>query len=118
MRSSVPYFVVVSEQASSWVDSKPMREQLLWTEHAAWVNSLMYAGVVILGGPIGNGHPHRALLIVNSDSESALRTQWAEDPWVRAGILRTASVEPWKILVSNDLLDPVLAEITKPAASK
>ncbi len=111
----MPYFVVVNEQGPSWVDSRPMREQVLWSEHAAWVNSQMYAGVVILGGPIGNGRPHRAMLIVIAESESELRTRLGEDPWIHAGVLRTGSVEPWKILVSNDKLDPVLAELTKPA---
>ncbi|MCI4343160.1 MAG: hypothetical protein L3J92_03470 [Thermoplasmata archaeon] len=109
------YFVVTNEQGRSWVDARPMREQELWAEHAAFVNSLMYAGFVILGGPIGSGRPHRALLIIQSNSETQVRTRLAEDPWVRAGILLTGRVDSWKILVSNDKLDPVLAEIMTPA---
>jgi uncharacterized protein YciI len=108
----MPYFVVISEQGSRWVDSRPMREQELWKEHADFINSLRAPGFVILAGPIGSGHPHRALLIVHAESESAARAQLAEDPWVKAEMLRTASVEPWKILASNDKLDPVLEEIT------
>jgi hypothetical protein len=107
------YFIVINEQGPSWVDSKPMRDQEKWTEHADFVNSALYAGFVILGGPLGNGPTHRALLIINSESESAVRSWLLTDPWVRAGILRTSSIEPWKILVSNDKLDPVLADIAK-----
>lgn len=106
------YFVVISEQGPAWVDSHPMREQALWREHADFINPLCERGFVILGGPFGSGHPHRALLIVTSESRSAVHDQLQEDPWVKAGILRTASIEPWKILVSHDKLDPVLAEIT------
>ncbi|MCI4372179.1 MAG: hypothetical protein L3K02_00825 [Thermoplasmata archaeon] len=109
------YYVVVNEQGPSWVDSRPMRDQELWTEHAAFVNAAMYAGFVILGGPLGDGTIHRALLILHSETESAVRTWLAEDPWVREGILQTASVEAWKIIVSNDKLDPVLSDITKPS---
>ncbi len=108
----MPYFVVISEQDRSWVDFRPMREQKLWTEHAAFINSLIGAGFVILAGPIGSGHPHRALLIVSSDTESTARARLQEDPWVKAGMLRTASMDPWKILASNDKLDPVLEDIT------
>ncbi|MCI4365975.1 MAG: hypothetical protein L3K10_07985 [Thermoplasmata archaeon] len=91
-----------------------MRDQALWTEHAAFINGQMYGGFILLGGPLGDGRVHRALLIVNSESESAVRTRMMEDPWMRAGILRLLSIEPWNILVSNDKLDPVLADIVKP----
>jgi uncharacterized protein len=108
----MPYFVVVSEQGPSWVESRPMREQSLWPEHAGFINSLRESGFVILAGPIGGPLPHRAMLIVHSESLDIARARLQEDPWVKAGILRTDNVEPWKILASNDKLDPVLAEIT------
>jgi uncharacterized protein YciI len=108
------YFVQTSEQGPAWVDSKPMREQALWTEHAAFINSLMYSGFIILGGPLGNGSPHRALLIINSEDETSVRARLMEDPWVTAGTIQILKIEAWKILVSNDKLDPVLADITTP----
>lgn len=111
------YFVVTSEQGPEWVDGRPMRAQQWWAEHASFVNSGMSAGFIILGGPLGNGSPHRALLIVNAETESAARSQLLEDPWVRAGILRIRGLEPWSILVSNDKLDAVLAEITNSGAA-
>jgi uncharacterized protein YciI len=108
----MPYFVVINEQGPSWVDSRPMREQALWSEHADFVNSLVSAGFFMLGGPIGGGRPHRALLIVIGESETTARARLLEDPWVKAGILRVGVVEPWKILASNDKLDPILAELS------
>lgn len=90
-----------------------MREQEKWTEHAAFINSLLDRGVVVLGGPLGNGPEHRALLILNDTDEPAVRTRFSDDPWIRAGILRILTIEPWKLLASNDKLDPVLAEITQ-----
>ena len=106
------YFVVISEQGPSWMDARPMREQVLWPEHAVFINSLSAEGFILLGGPIGNGHPHRALLIVSAESRSGAAARLDADPWVSAGVLRTSSIEPWKILASNEKLDPVIAEIT------
>jgi uncharacterized protein YciI len=111
------YFVVVNEQGPSWDGARAMREQREWTEHAAYVNQAMYSGLVLLGGPLGSGAFHRALLVVSAEDEAAVQTWIREDPWIRSGILRTASVEPWTLLVSNDKLDPVLEEITKPKDS-
>ena len=111
------YFVLVNEQGPAWVSGRPMREQQLWSEHAAYVNDAMYAGSVILGGPIGDGEVHRAMLVLNADSLDSVRSWHAADPWVRAGILQMHSLEPWTLLVSNDKLDPVLADITRAGAA-
>ena len=111
------YFVVVNEQGRSWVASRSMREQPMWTEHANFVNALMYRGVIVLGGPLGSGHPHRAMLVVDAESEAAVRSLLLEDPWMRAEILRVASVSPWAILVSHDRLDAALAEVKALAPS-
>jgi hypothetical protein len=112
-RGTMPYFVVINEQGPSWVDSRPMRDQKMWPEHAVFINSLTDAGFVILGGPLGPGKPHRAILIVNSESEAAARTRLLEDPWMQTGILRIGSLESWEILASNGKLDPVLADIAR-----
>lgn len=105
------YFVMISEQGPAWNPARSMREQAQWTEHAAFINGLAASGCIILGGPLGNRPPHRALLVVNSPSEADLRARFAEDPWVAHGTLRVVSVEPWEVLVSDDRLDPALAQI-------
>jgi len=106
------YFVVINEQGPAWSSGRPMREQAQWTEHAAFVNALVRDAVIVAAGPIGGGSPHRALLVVHSSSAEEARRRLDEDPWIRSGVLRTSSVEPWKILASDDRLDRVLAEIT------
>ncbi len=112
------FFVVINEQGPSWVEGRPMRDQAMWTEHAAFVNSMMYDGFVVLGGPIGSGNPHRALLVISTESESTARERLEKDPWIRDGMLRIGSIDPWTILVSNDKLDPALAEITAPETAQ
>jgi len=112
----MPYFVLINVQGPAWIAARPMREQKGWTAHAEYVNSAMRSGKVILGGPLGARGFHRALLVVNFDSIADVRTWSGEDPWIRSGVLRVHTLEPWELLVSHDKLDPVLAEITHPRA--
>ncbi len=74
-----------------------MPEQKKWAEHAAFMNALANDGFVVLGGPLGDGA--RILLIVDADSEGAVQTRLAADPWTPMGLLRIAKVERWEILL-------------------
>jgi uncharacterized protein YciI len=111
----VPLFVVINEAGPSWADGVAMRQQAKWSEHAGFINRLMAEGTIVLGGPLTGGPRHRALLIVHAANESSARAALVTDPWISAGILRAVSFEPWEILVSDDRLDPVLAEILRTA---
>jgi uncharacterized protein YciI len=75
-----------------------MREQDDWDGHAAFMDELADAGVIVLGGPIGEG-AHRVLLVVDADSPEAVRAVLAGDPWVSTGHLEIESIEPWQILL-------------------
>jgi uncharacterized protein YciI len=74
-----------------------MPEQEKWAEHAAFMNALADDGFVVLGGPLGDGA--RILLIIDADSEGAIQTRLAADPWTPMGLLRIAKVERWEILL-------------------
>lgn len=113
-KPTMAYFVIFYEQGPSWVASTPMRDQPGWPDHRDYVNRGMYADFVVLGGPIGDGRTHRAMVIVVADDESAVRSWISEDPWIRSGTLRIDRVEPWTLLVSIDRLDPILTDLTKP----
>jgi hypothetical protein len=39
------------------------------------------------------------LLIFDADSESTIEARLAEDNWTQSGTLRTASLEPWTVLL-------------------
>jgi uncharacterized protein YciI len=106
------YYVVRSEQGPAWNPARSMREQPLWTEHAAYINSLLSSDKMILGGPIGDGNPYRAMVVFVATSEDEVRHRLADDPWYRAGVLRAVSIESWNMIATNDKLDPALKEIT------
>jgi uncharacterized protein YciI len=106
------YYIVINGQGPAWVAGRPMREQEGWAAHARFVNDLMAEGFILLGGPLRGSSHHRALLMIQSDSEATVRARLAIDPWVVRGILVAQSIEPWEILVSNDRFDPILAQLS------
>lgn len=97
----MPHFVVVNEQGPGWNAARSMRDQVLWPEHAEFMNALVRERLVLLGGPLHGGPQHRAMLVVNAPSEQALRERLAEDPWMRTGVLRVATIDPWELLLGE-----------------
>jgi uncharacterized protein YciI len=83
-----------------------MREQEKWTEHASFIDALTDDGFLILAGPSDVEAHHRAILVVNAVSEQVLRARLAHDPWMRMGVLRVLTVEPWEVLVGKERLGP------------
>jgi uncharacterized protein YciI len=95
-------FALIRQEGPGWDRSRPLREQDAWTEHAAYIDALAEAGFVRLAGLIGTGTPvHRAMLIVEADSEAAVHARTEEDPWTPMHVLETISVEPWQLLVGE-----------------
>jgi uncharacterized protein YciI len=78
-----------------WDPARPIRDQDDWDIHAAFMDALVEDGFVLLGGPIGENEG--ALLLVEASDEEQVRARLGQDPWVRAGLLRVALVEPWLI---------------------
>lgn len=89
-------FLVAMEHGGPWDWSKGMREQELWDEHAALMDAFVREGLVVLGGPLDEKD---VLLVVDSESEKALRERFAADPWIRKGLLTITSVRPWTVLL-------------------
>jgi uncharacterized protein YciI len=90
------YYLVEQARGPGWDYARRRREQARWDEHAAFMDALAEEGVVVLGGPIGDGDGENALLVVDVDSEAAIRARLAEDPWA-GDILTIESVRPWSV---------------------
>jgi uncharacterized protein YciI len=90
------YYLVRLARGPSWDDSRGRRDQDGWDEHAAFMDALTDEGVVILGGPVGASLDDDSLLVMDVDSEAAVRTRLADDPWMN-GVLTIQSVEPWTV---------------------
>ena len=94
----MPRFAVTREHGEAWDDSRTLREQDQWDEHAAFMNALVAEGFIVLGGPIGDGR--RVLLIVDAADEEEIAGRLAEDVWTVSGHLRTTAIERWEILLA------------------
>jgi uncharacterized protein YciI len=90
----MPYFAVRMENGPNFDPSRDRREQQLWDEHAAFMDELVADKFIFIGGPVSDT---QTLHVVEAESEEAIRTRLADDPWAPAGILRVASIEPWQL---------------------
>ena len=88
------FHVVVTRTGPSWAAGRPLEEQTGWTEHAAFMDGLVDAGFIVLGGPLGD--ERRVVHAVEAESEAAIRETLARDPWSETH-LRLESVQPWTI---------------------
>ncbi|HEX5900455.1 MAG TPA: hypothetical protein VFY32_13715 [Solirubrobacteraceae bacterium] len=88
-------FLVVLRQSGPEFDrSRPLEEQSDWDAHATFMDGLVDAGFLVLGGPLaGDGRVAHA---VESESQDAVRATLARDPWSETH-LRVDSIEPWTI---------------------
>jgi hypothetical protein len=88
------FLVVLRRFGPEWDPSRPMEEQSDWPAHASFMDELVDAGFVVLGGPLAD--EHRVVLAVEADSEVAVRDTLARDPWSETH-LRVDTIHPWTI---------------------
>jgi len=91
----VATFLVVNRRAGpQWDPSRPMEEQSGWSAHASFMDGLVDSGFIVLGGPLAD--EQRAVLVVEAESEDAVRATLARDPWSETH-LRVDTIDPWTI---------------------
>ncbi len=88
------FLVVRLRSGPEWDASRPLEEQSGWPAHASFMDELVEAGFVVLGGPLAD--EHRVVLAVEADSEDAVRATFERDPWSRTH-LEVDTIEPWTI---------------------
>src|SRR6266496_1351195 len=93
----MPTFLVTEHRdGPAWNPALRLREQSSFAEHAAFMDALVAEGVVALGGPLAD--EQRVVLVVNAESEQAVRERFKQDPWMGSH-LSIAGVERWTILL-------------------
>ena len=90
----MPFFVVLRRSGPEWVDGRPVEQQVGWAGHAAFMDGLVEAGFVVLGGPLAD--EHRVVLVVEAASDDEVRATLARDPW-SGRLLVVDSVDAWTI---------------------
>jgi uncharacterized protein YciI len=92
--SVATFLVVLHRSGPQWDPSRPMEEQSDWPAHASFMDGLVDAGFVVLGGPLAD--EHRVAHVVEAESEDAVRATLARDPWSETH-LRVDTIDPWTI---------------------
>ena len=88
------FLVVLRRSGPEWDPSRPLEEQSDWPAHASFMDGLVAAGFVVLGGPLAD--EHRVVQAVEAESEEAVRAMLARDPWSGSHLVVDA-IEPWTI---------------------
>jgi len=88
------FLVVLRRSGPRWDPSRPLEEQSGWPAHASFMDGLVEAGVIVLGGPLAD--EHRVVHVVEAESEDAVRATFARDPWSETHLL-VDTIDPWTI---------------------
>jgi uncharacterized protein YciI len=88
------FLVVQHRSGPEWDPSQPLEGQSGWAEHADFMDGLVDAGFLLLGGPLAD--EQRVVHAVEAESEADVRATLARDPWSETH-LRLDSVDPWTI---------------------
>ena len=88
------FLLTIRRSGPQWDVSRPMEEQSDWAAHAAFMDGLVDAGFIILGGPLSD--EHRVVHAIEAVSEDEIRATLARDPWSETH-LQIDSIEPWTI---------------------
>jgi uncharacterized protein YciI len=113
-RFGMALFVVRLERGGPWDWSRDMREQDGWDEHARFMDGLVDAGFILLGGPLEGDRD--TLHVVDAASETAVRERLAEDPWARNSMLRPIRIERWTVVLDGAGLNKTLSHARKTTA--
>ena len=87
------FLVTLRRNGPEWDNSKALEEQSGWEEHVAFVDGLVDAGFIILGGPLSDG---RVVHAIEAESEDDIRATLAQDPWAYSH-LRFDTIEAWTV---------------------
>jgi uncharacterized protein YciI len=97
------FHVMLHRSGPRWRPGLPLEQQSDWPVHAAFMDGLVEAGFIVLGGPLSD--EHRVVHAVEAESEDDVRATLARDPWSETH-LRIASIEPWTIRLDSRRLGP------------
>jgi len=85
---------MLARSGPQWAPTLPLEEQSDWPAHASFMDGLVADRFVVLGGPLAD--EHRVVLVIEAESEEAIRARLALDPWSETH-LRIDAIEPWTI---------------------
>jgi uncharacterized protein YciI len=92
-------YLVLSSAGPNRDLSKDSSGQQHWDEHVPFINGLIDAGFIMMGGPLDD--EGGALLIVRATDEAEVRARMKDDPFYRHGILHLEWIKRWTIYIDE-----------------
>jgi hypothetical protein len=92
------FLVIVRQAGPEWDASKPLEGQSGWEAHASYMDDLVDAGFIVLGGPLGDDR--RVAHAIEADSQDSVRATLARDPWSGSHLV-IDTITPWTIRLSR-----------------
>ena len=93
---------MLDRSGPEWDRSKPLEQQTGWPAHAEFMDGLVGAGLIVVGGPLGD--ELRVVHVIEAESEQEVRDTLALDPWAGSHLV-VASVEPMTIRLDARQVD-------------
>ena len=90
--------MVVRRSGPDYDSSKPLEQQSDWQAHADFMEGLVDGGFIVLGGPLSD--EVRVVHVIEAESEEAVRSTLARDPWSETHLVIDA-IEPWTIRLDS-----------------
>jgi uncharacterized protein YciI len=87
------FLVTLRRSGPEFDRSLPLEQQSGWDAHAAFMDRLVDEGFIVLGGTLPGD---RTVHAIEAESEDAIRSRLARDPWAESH-LEVASIDPWTI---------------------
>jgi hypothetical protein len=88
------FHVLIHRSGPDYDRSLPLEQQSGWEEHAAFMDGLVDAGFIVLGGPLGD--EYRIVQVVEAASADQVRETLARDPWSNTHLV-VDSVDAWTL---------------------
>jgi SAM-dependent methyltransferase len=88
------FLVVLGRSGPRWQPGRPLEEQVGWPAHASYMDGLVDAGFIVLGGPLSD--EQRVVHAVQADSAEEVRATLARDPWSGTHLV-VDSIQAWTI---------------------
>jgi uncharacterized protein YciI len=92
------FLVVLHRSGPRWDQSRPVEEQSGWLEHAAFMDALVEAGFIVLGGPLADDFT--VVYAVEAEPDDDIRATLAQDPWSETH-LQVHSIDPWTVRLDS-----------------
>jgi hypothetical protein len=95
------FLVLLTRSGPDWRQSLPLENQSGWARHAAFMDGLVAAGLVVLGGPLAD--ERTVALAVQAESAAQIRSTLSGDPW-SGSHLEIADISEWTIRLDGRAL--------------